>query len=271
MSAAEGWPALLGGFAHVFNAPSAAILTELVAGWVLAPGRRTVTRMIVSADPEGKRAHDAYHRFLRAGAWPMAALWRALATRAVALLRPEGPLELDLDDTLSHKSGRKIDGSGIFRDALRSTSRSVVHALGLNIVVLTLRVAPPWGGEPLGLPINTRLHRKGGPTPPELAGRACSWESATVEVRGRTVTRLVWSRLVLWYRVCPDALARLVVVRDPAGRQPDDFLFTTDVEADPGVLIARYGGRWSIEGTFRNTRQHLGGEDPQCWKGQGPE
>jgi len=28
------------------------------------------------------------------------------------------------------------------------------------LVVVTLRVQPPWGGEPLGLPINVRLHRK---------------------------------------------------------------------------------------------------------------
>jgi hypothetical protein len=32
-----------------------------------------------------------------------------------------------------------------------------------------------------------------------------------------------------------------------------------------------YAGRWSIEDTFRNTKQLLGGEDPQSWKGQGPE
>jgi hypothetical protein len=31
---------------------------------VTAPGRRTITAMICAADPEGKRAHDAYHRFV---------------------------------------------------------------------------------------------------------------------------------------------------------------------------------------------------------------
>ena len=36
---------------------------------------------------------------------------------------------------------------------------------GLNVVVLTLRIRPPWGGEPLGCPINIRLFRKGGATP----------------------------------------------------------------------------------------------------------
>ncbi len=39
----------------------------------------------------------------------------------------------------------------------------------MNLVVLTLQIRPPWGGEPLGLPINMRLHRKNSDTLIELA------------------------------------------------------------------------------------------------------
>jgi hypothetical protein len=52
---------------------------------------------------------------------------------------------------------------------VHSTSKLTVTALGLNIVVVGLRVIAPWGGEPLALPILVRLHRKGGPTLVELA------------------------------------------------------------------------------------------------------
>jgi hypothetical protein len=62
-----------------------------------------------------------------------------------------------------------------------------------------------------------------------------------------------------------------VVVRDPEGLQPYDFFITTDTRADPAVLTAHYAGRWSIEVTFRDEKQHSGGEDPQCWKRLGPE
>lgn len=41
--------------------------TDLVTGWVCAPGRGTITGMITVADPAGRRAHDAYHRFVRDG------------------------------------------------------------------------------------------------------------------------------------------------------------------------------------------------------------
>ena len=60
-------------------------------------------------------------------------------------------------------------------------------------------------------------------------------------------------------------------MRDPEGRQPDDFFLATDTDADPAEVAATYTGRWSIEITFRDTKQHLGGQDPQTWKRRGPE
>ena len=121
--------------------------------------------MIRMLDPAPRRKHDAYHRFLRAGAWSLPPLWRILAQMLVTgLFEPGAILFLDVDDTLFHKTGRKVEGAGSFRDAVRSTKKRVVYALGLNLIVLTLRIKAPWGGEPLGLPINVRLYKKGGPT-----------------------------------------------------------------------------------------------------------
>lgn len=98
----------------MFGAPSFAIFTDLLTGWVLAPGRRTVTAMITVADPAGGRAHDAYHRFLRDGVWNLSGLWRLLATHAVTRFAPSGVVSLDCDDTLFHKSGRNVVGAGTF-------------------------------------------------------------------------------------------------------------------------------------------------------------
>ena len=333
----------------VFSAPSFAIFADLVQGWALAPNRRTVTAMISVADPTGRRANDAYHRFLRDGAWSMGQLWRVLATYAINRFVPTGVVPLDCDDTLYKKSGPKVNGAGIFRDAVRSTAKRVVYALGLNLVVVTLRVTPPWGGCPIGLPVNVRLRPKNDststvehaakmmreladwlpdrefhlcadgayaslagaglprcqltsrmrrdaalyepapprtgkrgrprtrgarlPTPPQLAARARhrDWERVDIDVRGRSVERLVYVRNVLWYSVNKRDLVRLVVVRDPEGIEPDDFFFTTELSATGAEVASRYTGRWSIEVTFRDSKQHLGGEDPQCWKRKGPE
>jgi hypothetical protein len=234
----------------------------------------------------------------------------------------------------------------IFRDAVHSTSKLTVTALGLNIVVVGLRVIAPWGGEPLALPILVRLHRKGGPTlvelaaammqqvaawlpdrsfclvadgayasligrdlprttvisrlrrnaalyeaapprtgrrgrprkrgarlpaPPQLAAQVTIWTREIVPMRGRRVARDLWAREVLWYETCPDRLLLLVIVRDPDGHEPDDFFVTTDTTALPAKVASAYADRWSIEDSFRNTKQSLGAEDPQSWIGVGPE
>ena len=166
---AKRWETMIGLARGCFSAPSFSVFSTLVTGWVLAPGRRTVTGMIGAGDLEGRRAHDAYHRFFRAARWSTNALWRVLVVHMVAVLCPSGTVVLDLDDTLYKKSGRKIDGAGTFRDAVRSTRNKVVYATGLNLVVVTLRVSPPWGAMPVGVPVGVRLHRKGGPSTVELA------------------------------------------------------------------------------------------------------
>jgi hypothetical protein len=347
MSDAPAWERILGWLAAVFSTPSREIFTRLVKAWVLCPGRRTLTRLYQLAEPEGKKAHDAYHRFLRAGAWSLAALWRLLALLLVATLCPRGRIPLDLDDTLFRKSGRRMEGAAWWRDAVSSTGQKVVHAFGLNLLVLSLRVHPPWGGEPLGLPVNMRLRRKGGPSLLELAREAveetaswfpdrefhlCAdgffsplagysmervaftsrlrkdaalynlppqrregqrgrprkrgerlpsleqmaevrtgWRKVRTEERGKARERLVISREALWYKVCPDRPVLLVISRDPGGKERDDFFFTTDLSSSPEEVVSCYAGRWSIEDTFRGVKQYLGGQDPQTWRGKGPE
>jgi len=83
------WEALVGSTSGCFSRPGFALFSTLMAGWVLAPGRRTITAIISVADPAGRRAHDAYHRFVRDGAWAMARLWRVLAVHAVTRFAPK--------------------------------------------------------------------------------------------------------------------------------------------------------------------------------------
>jgi hypothetical protein len=66
-------------------------------------------------------------------------------------------------------------------------------------------------------------------------------------------------------------MVRLIIVRDPEGKEPDDYFFTTDLQSTAAHVLETYAARWAIEDTFRNVKQFLGGEDPQLWKGRGPE
>jgi len=340
------WPTLLSCFAAAFTTPSFAIFLRVSAAWVLCPGGRRITRLVPLAEPLGEKAHDAYHRFFRDGAWWMSDLWRLIARIMVAQFQPSGRIPLQIDDTLFHKTGRKVEGAGWWRDAVRSSATKVVHGFGLNIVLMTLAVNPPWGGEPLALPVNARLHRKNDrslldlahdmlrelaawfpdrqfdvcadgfyapmasslpagmyltsrirrdaavyelppprrhtagrprkkgkrlPTPEDMARSKKGWQRLTVNLRGKLKHRLVLCRPVLWYAVCSEQPVLLVISRDPDGVEQDDFLFTTDLRAQPAQVISRYAARWAIEDTFKNVKQSLGGQDPQSWKRAGPE
>ena len=319
---------------------------SLVTGWVLCTAKRTITGILPFANPQRQRPHDAYHRFFPDASWATSQLWKLLTILLVKIFHPTGVIPTDLDDTLFHRSGRKVNGAGWWRDAVRSTGTKLVHAWGLNLVVLTLRINPPWGGEPFGLPINMRLHRKNGPTlidlaeemlcevarwlperwfinhcdgfyasivarnipnthiicrmrrdamiydllprrkkpkrgrprkrgkklpaPRQMAKRIRNWQQVKTVERGKVRKRLVYARKVIWYNVSENPVL-LVISRDPASKEKDDFFFTTDLDLSPAEVIGGFAGRWSIEDTFKNTKQFLGGQQPQTWKGQGPE
>ena len=93
------------------DVPSHKIFVRMASAWVLCPGGRTVTRIYQIAEPFGERAHDAYHRFFREGAWSMSSLWRLLALALIGTFYRSGRIPLYLDDTVFHKTGRKIEGA----------------------------------------------------------------------------------------------------------------------------------------------------------------
>lgn len=331
----------------VFTEPSANIFQAFIRGWILCPSRRTVTGMIPYADPLFERAHDAYHRFWRCSAWALCRLWKLWARTLITTFAQTTSVWLHTDDTVFKKTGRKIDGATYCRDAVRSTKNKTMYVWGLHIVSLCLCVHAPWGGEPLSVPINMRLYRKGGPSlldlvaqmlqelilwlpdkqfyltgdgfyaclagrniprvhiisrmrhdaklyelpparqkgqkgrsrkrgmrlpPPQaMADQVRSWTRVETCQRGQTTQRLVWCRQVLWYAVNKEKPVLLVISRDPEGKQPDDFFFTTDCSLSAAQVISAAADRWAIEDTFRNLKQYLGAEQPQCYKAQGPE
>ena len=347
--------ALVQAFSEVFTKPTLELFANIFVGWVLCPWRRFVTSIYQLGDPKREHAHDAYHRFFSGGTWCRARFFGVLAKLVVAALVASNILHLLGDDTVHKKTGRKVDGAKSCRDAVRSTKNRVVYVWGLQIVLLCLKVHPPWGGEPLALPINMRLYRKRPtkssgksvldlmkemlvefrewfpthriyftadgfyaplakdlpegvflisrlrhdaalfkkvkppkpgmpkkkgpprkrgdrlPTPAEIAKSAKDWKPVTTYERGKEKIRLTVTRLVVWHSVLPGRYVKLVISRDPEGKEKDDFFFTTDLELTPGSTVSFFSDRWPIEDTFRNGKQFLGIEQPQSWKGPGPE
>ena len=164
------WQALLAMAATAFTRPAYRIFCQIATGWVLCPVRRTITGMMPTADPQRKRPHDAFHYFFRDAAWKSEHLWRSQTVPLVESLCPDQhPVTLLVDDTLVHKTGRQVEGAGVFRDPIRSTVRKIVYAFGLNAVLLCVCVRSPYTRQPLALPVNFRLYTKGGPSHVALA------------------------------------------------------------------------------------------------------
>lgn len=58
---------------------------------------------------------------------------------------------------------------------------------------------------------------------------------------------------------------RWVMVHDLDGTHRDEYFFTTDAQMKPRQIIEMYGGRWNIETTFQEMREHLGLETTRGW------
>ena len=340
------WTSLIEYFLSVFTQPTGIIFMQLMTGWILCTTRRNTTGILPFADPQRKRPHDAFHRIYPDARWVTSELWRLLTVLLVAVFCPNGVILLYLDDTVFHRSGRKVHGASWHRDAVRSTGTKIVYAWGLKLVVLTICVKAPWGGEPLGLPINMRLFRKNqsnlidlaeemlpevmywlpqrqfiacgdgfyatlvgrttqqmeiisrircdakifalpsqkpkhqrgphpqkGPRlahPQKMATRITSWKTIKTNERGKERRRQVYTREVIWYDVSHQPVL-LTISRDPEGIEEDDFFVSSNVERSAAEVVTIFSGRWCIEDTFKNTKQYLGAQEPQTWKGPGPE
>jgi hypothetical protein len=129
----------------------------LVAGALLAPGRRTVASALRAAGLGSAPGFAGYHRVLSHARWSGLALAERLLALLVAAFVPDGPVVLALDDTLERRWGRRIRARGIYRDPVRSSHGHFVKASGLRWLSLMLVVPVPWAGRAWALPFLTVL------------------------------------------------------------------------------------------------------------------
>jgi hypothetical protein len=150
-------------------------------------------------------------------------------------------------------------------------SRDVVRALpeNVNLVSRIRRDAAIYA-----LPKARRRGQRGQPakkgprlpTPRQLAARRrVGWQKITLFKQGRSVERLVLGITCLWYHVCRDKPIRLVLVRDPAGQEADDFFFCTHAAVPDAEIVQRYYDRWGVEEAIHEAKQCFGFETTQGW------
>jgi hypothetical protein len=150
---------LLLAFQSCFTQPSFCSFWALTCAWILCSGRRSLTRIIPSAQLTDFKHFCSFHRFFSQARWNLDDLGRCV----FQLLLPfcADVLVGAVDDTLARKSGRHICGAGMHHDPLRSTQKRPFFAFGHNFVVFSLQVALPFAPNKYwAFPILVRLYRK---------------------------------------------------------------------------------------------------------------
>ena len=130
----------------------------LLAGAILAPGRRTVASALRAMGLDQEKRFHRYHRVLSRASWSSRKVSRVLLGLLVEAFVPEGaPLVVGIDETLERRYGRKISARGVYRDPVRSTHETFVKSSGLRWVCVMLLVEVPWASRVWALPFLSAL------------------------------------------------------------------------------------------------------------------
>jgi hypothetical protein len=148
----------LTGFLDLFTRPTWSNVLVLLAGVVLAPGRRTVTTALRILGRDHDPDFCTFHRILNRAAWSSRAAAGQLLILLIKVFVPAGaPVVIGLDDTIERRWGPKISARGIYRDPVRSSKGHFVKASGLRWLSAMLLVRVPWADRIMALPFLTLL------------------------------------------------------------------------------------------------------------------
>jgi DDE superfamily endonuclease len=162
----------------------------LLAGAILAPGKRTVSSALGAMGLDQQKRFHCYHRVLSRAAWSSREASRILLELLVEAFVPEGaPLVVGVDETLERRQGKKISAKGIYRDPVRSSHGHFVKTSALRWVCLTLLAPVPWASRVWALPFLSALAHS------ERYAKECG-------KRHKSLTEWAWQMLLLvrrWY------------------------------------------------------------------------
>jgi hypothetical protein len=148
----------LAGLPRLFTRPTWQNVLLLVAGAILAPGKRTVTAALRMLGREQENDFPIYHGVLNKAVWSSRAVAGWLLRLLVgSFLSADATVVIGIDDTIERRWGRQISARGIYRDPVRSSKGHFVKTSGLRWLSAQLLIHIPWAGRIMGLPFLTML------------------------------------------------------------------------------------------------------------------
>src|SRR5260221_3255262 len=129
----------------------------LVAGALLATGKRTVSAALRVMGLSQERNYAKYHQVLSRAVWSGLEVSGILLRLLLKSFDSGGPLVFGVDETIERRRGEKIAAKGIYRDAVRSSKSHFVKASGLRWMSLMWLTDIPFAQRVWALPFLTAL------------------------------------------------------------------------------------------------------------------
>lgn len=129
----------------------------LVIGAILCIGKRTVTSALRVMGLKDDKRFTNFHRVLNRAKWCSLTCSRILLGKLIKLVPEDWPLLFIVDETIERRSGPEIKAKGCYRDAVRSTEKTVVKCFGLKWISMMLVAKLPWSERVWALPFLTVL------------------------------------------------------------------------------------------------------------------
>ena len=239
----------------------------LLAGAILAPGRRTVGSALRAVGLHREKRFHRYHRVLSRAVWSSREASGVLLRLLVETFVCEGPLVLGVDETLERRWGKKIAAKGIYRDPARSSHAHFVKASALRWVCVMVLVPIPWASRVWALPFLCAL------APSERYAKERG-------KRHKTLTEWAWQLLLVvrrWYpereivAVADSTYASLKVL-DRCRRLRKPITFVTRLRLDAALYEPappRYAGqlgRPRLKGERLPTLSAVAEDPATTWK-----
>ena len=176
-------------FSIAFTRPTFQRILPLLAGGVLATGRRTVSAVYWVMRPVIQGHVSSYHRVFSRAVWSLWPLGKVLAAAVLRLIPAGEPVLVPMDDTTAQHRGKHVYGKGCHHDAVRSAHKHVVFRWGHRWVVLAISVKFPFTSRRWALPVLCALYR------PQELNRA---EGRRHKTAGRLARQLM-AVLIHWF------------------------------------------------------------------------
>lgn len=144
-------------FTILFSRPVWNNALTLFIGALLCKGKRTVCAALRVMGLSNETAFAKYHHVLNRVEWSLLSASRILLNLIVSMTGGKIPLVFFIDETLERRKGPMIKAKGYYRDAVRSSKKTIVKSSGLKWLTLAASWRFPFSERYFALPFMTVL------------------------------------------------------------------------------------------------------------------